>query len=172
MPISCLTMMTPVSLLASMIETRQVLGRTIAMISSTSTRAVTLDTGTNVTSVTKHSYPNKPNRGVSLSFLVVKMKLCCIQLLLPALPSLCRCSAASLTESCSTLEVMMWGRPVHPFWCPSPCSAALQFLLKCSTAVWSTRLLAWKRTTQEWATHAYWQYQYFENCVYCAQICT
>lgn len=50
-----LTMMTPVSLLASMTEMRQVLGRTAAMMSSTSTRAVTLDTGTNVTSVTKNT---------------------------------------------------------------------------------------------------------------------
>lgn len=48
-----LTIMTPVSLLASMMEMRQVLGRTAAMISSTSTRAVSLDTGTYVTSVAK-----------------------------------------------------------------------------------------------------------------------
>lgn len=46
-----LTMMIPVSLLAIMMEMRQVFGRTAAMMSSTSTRAVTLDTGTNVTSV-------------------------------------------------------------------------------------------------------------------------
>lgn len=59
---------------------------------------------------------------------------------LPALPSFCKCSAASLIESCSTLEVMMWGRSLLPFIQPSP--AVLQFLLKCSKAVCSTRLLA------------------------------
>lgn len=71
--------------------------------------------------------------------------------LLPALPSFCRCSAASFTESCSTLEVIMWGRPLLPFWWLPTCSVSLQFLLKCSTAVWSTRLLAWK-ICLPWAT--------------------
>lgn len=47
-----LTMMTPVSLLASMMETRQVLARTAATTSSTSTRPVSPDTGTKVTSGT------------------------------------------------------------------------------------------------------------------------
>lgn len=52
-PSAALTMRTPVSLLASITEMRQVLGRTADMMSSTSTRAVTFDTGTNVTSETK-----------------------------------------------------------------------------------------------------------------------
>lgn len=93
---------------------------------------------------------------------ILKIKCRFVQLLLPALPSLCRCSAASLTESCSTLVVIMWGRPVHPFCCPSPCSAALEFLLKCSTAVWSTRLFAWKiKTAWQWTTDE--NCQYFQN---------
>lgn len=52
-------MTTPVSLLASMIETRQVLEHTAAIMSSTSTRAVTVDTGTYVTSVKKHLLPEQ-----------------------------------------------------------------------------------------------------------------
>lgn len=43
-------MTTPVSLLASMTETRHVVGRTAAMTSSTSTCPVALDTGTKVAS--------------------------------------------------------------------------------------------------------------------------
>lgn len=42
-------MMTPVSLLASMMVTRHVAGRTAARMSSTSARPFTLDTGTKVT---------------------------------------------------------------------------------------------------------------------------
>lgn len=45
-----LTMMTPVSLLASMIVTKHVAGRTAARMSSASTCPFTLDTGTKVTS--------------------------------------------------------------------------------------------------------------------------
>lgn len=44
-----LTMMTPVSLLASMMVTRHVVGRTAARMSSTSACPFTLDTGTKVT---------------------------------------------------------------------------------------------------------------------------
>lgn len=44
-----LTMTTPVSLLASMMVTRHVAGRTAARMSSTSARPFTLDTGTKVT---------------------------------------------------------------------------------------------------------------------------
>lgn len=43
-------MMTPVSLLASMMVTRHVAGRTAARMSSASTCPFTLDTGTKVTS--------------------------------------------------------------------------------------------------------------------------
>lgn len=64
-------MMTPVSLLASMIEMRHVLGRTAAMTSSTSKRAVTLDTDTNVTSVTEtRGHPNKSRKGANVSKLL------------------------------------------------------------------------------------------------------
>lgn len=45
--------MMPVSLLASITDTKQVVGRIAAMTSSTSTRAVTLEMGTNVTSTTR-----------------------------------------------------------------------------------------------------------------------
>lgn len=105
-----LTMITPVSLLASITETRQVLGRTAAIISSTSTRAVTLDTGTHVTSVTKthtqthtHSYKMKIKQKLPHKVTHLSVQDC----FLPARPVFCRCSATSLTESCSTLEVMM-----------------------------------------------------------------
>lgn len=58
--------------------------------------------------------------------------------LVPTLPSLFRCSATSLTESCSTSEAMMCG------WLPSsPFLASRWLLQKCSTAVWSTMLLDW-----------------------------
>lgn len=111
----------------------------------------------------KRSHQNKSRKG-NYFRLVVKIKPCIVSGinlskifrddLLPALPSFCRCSATSLIESCSTLEVIMWGRPLLPFWCLSPCSAALQFLQKCSTAVWSTRLLAWKKISLPWTTAA------------------
>lgn len=139
----CFTMMTPVSLLAIMTEMRQVLGRTAAIISSTSTRAFTLETGTHVTSrveitgsrfisVVKgqQSKPKQPSMWKEDHP--------------PAFPTDCRCLAVSLMESCSTLEVMMCGRPEQPFCSPSPCSAALRLFLKCSTAVCSTRLLAYE----------------------------
>ena len=153
-----LTMMTPVSLLAIMMEMRQVFGRTAAMTSSTSTRAVTLDTGTNVTSVRDKSRNILRLVGNSIFFFWFNFKLLLKETLqdglLPAWPSFCRCSATSLTETCSTLEVIMWGRPLLLLCCPSPCSWALQFLLKYSTAVWSTRLLAWKKVCLTWTTAA------------------
>lgn len=134
--------MIPVSLLASIREMRHVLGDTAAKMSSMSTRAVTLDTQTNVTSVTEKYSLNQIKHRSKFS-VVSKLHYCPgINLnrisrkdLLPALPFFCRCSAASLTESCSTFEVMMCGRPLISLWWLSACSAARQFLQKCSTAV-------------------------------------
>lgn len=67
---------------------------------------------------------------------------------LPALPSFCRASAVSRMESCSTLEIMRWGRMVLPFcWEESSpsLSAVSRLCQKCFTAVWNTRLFAWQR---------------------------
>lgn len=57
------TMMMPVSLLASMTEMRHVLGRTTARTSVSSTRAVTFETDTNVTSVTETWSPRGARKG-------------------------------------------------------------------------------------------------------------
>lgn len=76
----------------------------------------------------------------------------CRLTVLPALPSFCRCSAVSRMESCSTLEIMRWGRTVLPFcWEVSrpSLSAASRLCQKCFTAVWNTRLFAWQRQS-EW----------------------
>lgn len=53
-----LTMMTPVSLLASMMETRQVVGRMEARTSSTSARPLRGDTGTKVASASQGTSPD------------------------------------------------------------------------------------------------------------------
>lgn len=53
-----LTMMTPVSLLASMMETRQVVGRMAARTSSTSARPLRGDTGTKVASASQGTSPD------------------------------------------------------------------------------------------------------------------
>lgn len=52
-----LTMMTPVSLLANMMETRQVVGRMAAKTSSTSARPLRGDTGTKVVSSSQETSP-------------------------------------------------------------------------------------------------------------------
>lgn len=134
--------MTPVSLFASMIEIRHVLGRTAAMMSRTSTWAVSWDTLTNVTSGTEVL-----NTPIFYLLLSVILTLCCLQVL-PALWFSWRCSAANLTESCSTFEVTMCGNTLFSFRCRWVSCATSQFLQKCSTAVWNTMLLAWKIISQ------------------------
>lgn len=163
--------MTPVSLLANMMETRHVLGRTAATTSSTSTRAVSFETDTKVTSVTE-TRRHRQRKQIVRKTIKKKTLIDPDQVpgngLLPALPSFCRRSATSLTESCSTLEVMMWGRPSPPLWCLSPHSVAPQLRQKCSTAVWRTRLLAWKEDSVPWSPVAclalhllcYWELYY------------
>ena len=63
--------MTPVSLLASMMETRQVLGLTAARRSSASIRPVTVETATQVTSGTKNARMNP----YSFLFLFILLKV-------------------------------------------------------------------------------------------------
>lgn len=103
--------MTPVSLLANMMETRHVLGRTAATTSSTSTRAVSFETDTKVTSVTETQRHRQAEEAKREKDDYKKTLIDLDQVpgngLLPALPSFCSRSATSLTESCSTLEVMM-----------------------------------------------------------------
>lgn len=67
-------MMTPVSLLANMMVTRHVVGRTAARISSTSTCPFTFDTGTKVTSAIQNTYTKVSHANYSIIMYVFKKR--------------------------------------------------------------------------------------------------